>query len=320
MHLTKVIHLVFHLADLDGIGSALTVIDSINQQCEDHLPEFKLYPWNYGMDVPVFTEKDTVIMVDMSFPPEDMVALNKRDGVTIWIDHHKTAIDDSVQYGYNKMVGSRQEGIAAIKLAWNFFNEESAPEGLDLLAEYDVWDHSRHDWQEEILPFQFGMRNLDWLDDMILAQKQSSDHLYELAGAFIERCNWFTDVIHDGTIILKYQEIQNKMTAKRAFCYHFEGVTFAVINGHGNSDVFKTVDFSHQAVMFFNFKPGLGWRFSLYSSPCNEEGLGDLDLSVIAKKFGGGGHRGAAGFVERDLSKVFGDSEESPAFNIALSL
>ena len=41
------------------------------------------------------------------------------------------------------------------------------------------------------------------------------------------------------------------------------------------------------------------WRFSLY----NDNGL--VDCSQIAKQFGGGGHKGAAGFVTNDLNLIF---------------
>ena len=46
---------------------------------------------------------------------------------------------------------------------------------------------------------------------------------------------------------------------------------------------------------------GAKWRFSLYSVPGKE-----YDFSVIAKKYGGGGHRGASGFTLPALPKSLG--------------
>jgi len=40
------------------------------------------------------------------------------------------------------------------------------------------------------------------------------------------------------------------------------------------------------------------WNFSLY----NDNGL--VDCSVIAKQFGGGGHKGASGFRIKDIDKI----------------
>ena len=36
------------------------------------------------------------------------------------------------------------------------------------------------------------------------------------------------------------------------------------------------------------------WNFSLYNDD------GNVDMSILAKSFGGGGHKGAAGFVMTD--------------------
>ena len=41
------------------------------------------------------------------------------------------------------------------------------------------------------------------------------------------------------------------------------------------------------------------WAFSLYNDN------GEVDCSAIAKQFGGGGHKGAAGFVTNDLTSIF---------------
>jgi hypothetical protein len=47
----------------------------------------------------------------------------------------------------------------------------------------------------------------------------------------------------------------------------------------------------HEGLFGFNWT-GKKWRVSLYHAPHRT----DIDLSVIAVKYGGGGHRGACGF------------------------
>jgi oligoribonuclease NrnB/cAMP/cGMP phosphodiesterase (DHH superfamily) len=312
MKLTSTVNVVFHSADLDGIGCAMVALYFLDKKVE----KVRLHPWNYGFNVPEFPADELVIMMDISFPPDDMLKIGLREADTVWIDHHKTAIEESHKNGYTSMNGVRCDGIAAIKLAWDYFNEEladncdDAPEGIELLAAYDVWNHDIRNWEEETLPFQFGMRNRNWLKELM----DSKDPM-ETANEFIDVCNWeYNRILDDGYSILKYVAIQNEMSCKRAFSFCFEGITFACLNGHGNSDVFKSVNFLHEAVMLFSFQPGVGWKFSLYSSPVHPL-RGDLDLSVIAKKLGGGGHRGACGFEVRDLSLVFGNDPASPAFN-----
>ena len=55
--------------------------------------------------------------------------------------------------------------------------------------------------------------------------------------------------------------------------------------------------------MGFNYD-GKGWNFSLYHAKHRT----DLDLSAIAVKYGGGGHRGACGFRSKNLPFI-GDNE-----------
>jgi nanoRNase/pAp phosphatase (c-di-AMP/oligoRNAs hydrolase) len=52
----------------------------------------------------------------------------------------------------------------------------------------------------------------------------------------------------------------------------------------------------HDALMGFYYN-GNGWTFSLYHAKHRT----DLDLSAIAVKYGGGGHRGACGFTTKSL-------------------
>jgi hypothetical protein len=52
----------------------------------------------------------------------------------------------------------------------------------------------------------------------------------------------------------------------------------------------------HDACLGFNWT-GKNWRASLYHAPGKEH----HDLSLIAVKHGGGGHRGACGFVADKL-------------------
>jgi hypothetical protein len=57
----------------------------------------------------------------------------------------------------------------------------------------------------------------------------------------------------------------------------------------------------HDACLAY-FWNGTGWRFSLYHAAGKEH----HDLSKIAVKYGGGGHRGACGFQVKILSQEFG--------------
>ncbi len=106
-------------------------------------------------------------------------------------------------------------------------------------------------------------------------------------------------VINDGELVLKYEDMENEKKCKKAaFEIEFEGLRAICLNGGGfNSNVFKSVydPEKHDLMMPFQFD-GKGWTISLYST--KEE----IDCSVIAKKYSGGGHKGASGFQTDDIS------------------
>jgi len=81
---------------------------------------------------------------------------------------------------------------------------------------------------------------------------------------------------------------------QQGFDVRFEGLTFLACNSHEldiRSQLFDAgVKSHHDGLMGFTMGRN-DWRVSIYNSPGK-----DNDMGAIAKKHGGGGHRGAAGF------------------------
>lgn len=87
--------------------------------------------------------------------------------------------------------------------------------------------------------------------------------------------------------------LENKKYAKT--CYfetEIDGLKCLAINKMlSNSQLFDSVwdETKYDAMLMFGYRKGQ-WHVSLYSTK------EDVDVSVVAKKYGGGGHRGASGF------------------------
>lgn len=318
-------HIVFHRADLDGIGSCMVVLKHLF--AIGATPDFiTLHGWNYGEPAPTFDDGVRVIIVDCSFTVKEMLTLSERDKVgdihVQWIDHHKTAYDDSVRHNYDLLGGIRSlNRPAAIMLAWDFFFGGDAPLGIKWLSTYDVWDDSdAFMWKDAVMPFQYGMRHQNWLAKLYDAANDTSGSrqkkLTALVSRFFNLCHDDTDsVLDEGRIILAYQQVQNEIASARAFPFRFNDTEFAVINqGGGNSAMFvpSRIKFPYEAVMTFSFDGRtMKWKFSMYG--VNSDGKkSEIDLSVIAKKMGGGGHAGACGFEVISLQSVFPSLHEGP--------
>lgn len=296
---------VYHSIDLDGWMSAAIVKHwfNVEKECLQEEEAFRsgrsysenpngtidFIGYNYGQPIPDLSEYDEVIMVDVSFPPEKMYEMY--DKLT-WIDHHISAIN-SVDY---TIKGNRTVNFAACELTWKyFFPNEPMPEIVRLLGRYDCFGHKETDEEQKVLEFQYGARQCitnyeeayEWLT------RRSSEEVH-------------IDIIHkQGIAIYQYLCTEAKQTYKNGFEIKLvEEITdpigknivnrkFICVNKERFNPINFGIDYhkdGYDGCACYHFN-GTKWSFSFY----NDNGI--VDCSIIAKQFGGGGHKGAAGCI-----------------------
>lgn len=272
----------YHSADLDGHCSG-AIIKNLHPECE-------MIGINYGQEFPFDTvAKDEIVyMVDFCLQPFDLMEKLNSICQLIWIDHHKTAIDEAYDKGFIARGGQLiRDGMAGCELVWEYEyqHQKTVNKAVYLLGRYDVWDHS----DPETLPFQYGMR-------MIGDTLPGSEIWKEL----FNNNDLTSEIITTGKIVIEYERQQN---IKFCRAYSFEtaiekdGQSLSAIcinRGLTNSQIFDSVynpEKHDLMITFCRLKPPAGkWTVSLYSTK------NEIDCGTIAKSFGGGGHKGAAGF------------------------
>lgn len=280
---------IYHSADLDGFCSAAII--------KKKYPDAELIGWNYGDDFPEITEGSTVIMSDISFPMDVMRKISENSKL-IWIDHHISAIKAYEQYcdenGGSPFIAYTATNRAACELTWMYFYPDiHVPDAVKLLGVYDSWrNDDKEYWQTKVMPFQYGMRTICTTAETF-PEYLLDEYLLE---PVIE------DTIKTGNTIINYQKLLDERNCRSAsFEVVFKGLRAVCLNGHNfSSQSFESVysESKHDLMMPFQFD-GNVWKFSLYSTK------DDVDCSVLAKAMGGGGHKGAAGFMVKDLTEVF---------------
>lgn len=239
----------------------------------------------------------------------------------LWIDHHKTSIDTHPP----EIGGYRIDGVAACRLAWQWFclkdkswkegdgatppnpnkgfyvlpkkddfvnREVCEPLAVRLAGEYDIGD--KRDWRAEL--FQYGLdTEIDSNPDMfnwLLDQVATDENPYVQQLVAQGQCA--------ATCINKRDA---DMMKSRSFIVQFEGLNFLALNiARCNSLTFAALDkpdTGHEALMGFCWN-GKTWTVSLYHAKHNTT----INLSLIAVKYGGGGHRGACGFTVGNLPGI----------------
>lgn len=310
---------VYHSRDLDGWMSAAIVKhwwtkDQRDQQdfeiangklVGEIQDSIRFIGYDYGQPIPNLEEYDKIIMCDVSFSKQDMITCNAKDFV--WIDHHSSAINEMSQV-YR---GLRDTKFAACELTWQyFFPNDTIPEIVRLLGRYDCFGHKGTDEELKVLEFQYGARQ----------NISNYEEAYEYLTSNIKLGNSLCDELwYQGKTIYSYLCTEAKQIYKRAFPIEFkfkyeyyndipntlgaiEVKKFLCVNQDRFNPINFRIDYhkeGYDGFACFWYANGK-WNFSLYND--NEQ----VDCSVIAKQFGGGGHKGAAGFVTNDLKSVIG--------------
>ena len=267
---------IFHRIDFDGMCSG-AIVKHFHPDCEMiGINHGEPFPWE------ILEENEQIFMVDFSLPIEDMKRLNNFCMLT-WIDHHDTAIRAAHEAGFLTNAGmSLNNSKAACELTWEwFYPTEKMPLGVFLLGRWDVWDHAADPDTEK---YQYGMRtypdthpdNQEFWKDIFSGIKD-------------------VDIVIKGNLILIYENKQNAMFAEsHYFLTDIDGYMAIALNkGMTNSKAFDSVydENDHDLMLTFVRTPKKQWRISMYTT--NK----DVHVGNIAKKFGGGGHPGAAGFI-----------------------
>lgn len=284
--------IIYHSKDLDGYCSGAV--------CKKKYPDATLIGYDYGQDFPwdKIPEGEPVIMVDVSLPMPEMVNLAIYSSKLIWIDHHASAIkayeQSMIDYpdwpNDHNFTAVLQDGIAACEGAWkHLFPNLVMPDAVKLLGMYDTWRQNvpEWDWNDQILPFQYGMR----------LQCQSPEEFDQKL--LDDIANNIGSIMDMGEGVLKYQRQQDKLAMHGAFECEFMGYKAIMCNvrGVGSLAFDSVLKPEHQLMVGFGYT-GRQWSFSLRTVK------EDVDVSLIAKQFGGGGHHKAAGFAVDNLEDV----------------
>lgn len=304
MSKTLVVH---HSADFDGLFC--------REIARKFLPDAELVGWDFGNAPLEIPSGRSIYVLDLpvdqvfgfKYKPEDVgKAPPQHPAGLVWIDHHKSSIETHPQ----AIPGYRIDGVAACRLAWQWFNRQAdngkdsfgvpyplpqkqhfidrvvgEPFAVRLAGEYDIWD--KRDPNAEL--FQHGLRS----------QELSDVNWGVLLSVGLESGEFVSRLLSQGKCLQYSQAKQNESIIKSiGFDLDWEGLRWLACNHARYNSLLFTAGLKPEHDACFGFKwTGSDWSVSLYHAPGKEH----HDLSKIAVKHGGGGHRGACGFQTKSL-------------------
>lgn len=222
--------------------------------------------------VPGLINKE-IYMIDFCYSAEVMHELLERNKKVVVLDHHISQ-RDVVGISTDHVYDNDRSGSV---IAWQYlFPGQPVPTLLKHIQEVDLWRFKIPHTKElmaamDEYPFDFKL----W--SKIAAEWEDKETIKEYIKA--------------GKTILKYEERLLERLVRHAERVDFEGYTAYAINAPVlESEIGNWIVQHKKAIGIIWSYKGSGVKVSLRSS-------GKIDVSELAQRYGGGGHKAAAGFA-----------------------
>lgn len=261
--------ILYHARCLDGFSGAWAAWKKFGSRAEYRGLEHQEPP-------PKDLTGGTLYFIDFSYPYDLMKRIVEKSERTVILDHHISQ-EKAIALAHEKRYSLTHSGCV---LAWEYFHpHKKLPHFLEAIQDNDLHRFARASTKEIIayvagFPFDF---------------KQWS--------AFVRSCETAASrkkLIAQGKLLLQYK---NQLIAKllaTAEKVTFAGkVTYAI-----NTPLFYS-DTANELVRARNLPFGIAWFYKngKFHISLRANNTSRIDVSKIALRYGGGGHKKAAGFT-----------------------
>jgi len=276
--------IIYHNNCADGFGAAWAAYKKFGADGAEYLPmnynDQRVKLEDKKLEFPVSVAGRNVYILDFSFSPDIIDAMLIETATLTWIDHHKTAFE---AFNFN---ATEPVDLIDLELNWEIILDPNKS-GCVL-----AWEHFHPNDEVPML--------LKYIEDRDLWRWQYTS-TRDLATGLRSKpfsFEWFNTASENLAAVVAKGEAMNEL-----FDQQLADITkkhmVVMINGNLGRAVNCTPQFSSEAGNILAKQSGtFGMTWCV-----NDKGevnvslrsIGDYDVSAIAKTFGGGGHRNAAG-------------------------
>jgi len=272
--------IIYHADCTDGFGAAYAAWKLLGNKAEYHACK-------HGSPPPDVQGK-VVAILDFSFDNATTKQMIQDAAGLIVIDHHKSAMIELHDISNTRF----DLAHSGANLAWGFFHPgKEAPKFLNYIEDRDLWKWELAYSKEfaaafDMVPFEFEE-----------FEKFEDDSVFD-------------DAVKRGSYILAYSKTVIKKVCEKAMRRKLDGHDVLVLNAsHWMSEIGNRLapDCDFAVIWYYDHEVKVN-KVSLRAFHEN------VDVSEIAKKYGGGGHKKAAGFNLPGTARVddIFDPEDEP--------
>jgi len=275
----KDIVVIYHGNCPDGFGAAFAAWKKFGDEAS-YLPRDNSTPLVEGL------ENKEIYILDYSYSLPILQELEKNNKKVVVIDHHKTAKEAVTAFPQN-IFDLNHSGCV---LAWQYFHPEiEVPNLLLYVEDHDLWRFTLPENREfNSALHSYKMDFVVW-DELLEKLKDE---------------NFLINFIAKGALLAKFED---KLVAE-IFTYRekvlFEGYEIYALN---TDRIYRSVLGNHLAELNQSEgrEPfGIVYYHSKGSLNISLRSLGDFDVSKIAEKYGGGGHKNASGIRVKSFAEI----------------
>ena len=254
---------IYHADCTDGFGSAYSAWKLLGNRAE-------YYACKHGQTPPNVKDKNVVIL-DFSFDNSTTKKMIEDANELLVIDHHKSAVVELHDIS-NTIFDMNKSGAT---LAWEFFHPgKEAPKFIQYITDRDLWK-----WE---LPYS---KEFSAAFDMVPYDFEEFEKF--------EDDSVFDDAVKRGSYILAYSKTVVKKVCDKAASRKIDGKEVLVVNSsHWMSEIGARLapDCDIAMIWYYDHNDKI-IKVSLRAFHDK------IDVSEVSKKYGGGGHKKAAGFT-----------------------
>ena len=254
---------IYHADCTDGFGSAYSAWKLLGNRAE-------YYACKHG-SVPPDVNGKNVVILDFSFDNATTKRMIEDANELLVIDHHKSAVVELHDIS-NTIFDMNKSGAT---LAWEFFHPgKEAPKFIMYITDRDLWR-----WE---LPYS---KEFSAAFDMVPYDFEEFEKF--------EDDSVFDDAVKRGSYILAYSKTVIKKVCDKAASRKIGGKDVLVVNSsHWMSEIGARLapDCDIAMIWYYDHNDKI-IKVSLRAFHDK------IDVSEVSKKYGGGGHKKAAGFT-----------------------
>lgn len=275
----KEVVIMYHANCRDGFGAAYAAWKKFGDAAS-------YIPVHQHDKLPEGLQGKEVYIVDFSFTRELLEKLATENDSVVVIDHHVSAKEDVTAFPEN-IYDNDHSGAY---LAWQYFHpEEAMPRLLLYIEDHDLWNFKLEHTRE--IGAALGEYSMDF-------------ETWDTLNRNFDDKTWFDSFINHGSVIAGYEDRLVRDISQYRELVKFEGLTCYAVNaeriyrspvGHELAKISEAEGHAPMGIVYYRYRGKIH---------CSLRSNGDCDVSEIAVKYGGGGHKNAASIHVDDFSKL----------------